>query len=102
MNRITYLNIIESMRDRLQAQQQETFDRLFIDQERSPLLALGLSFFLGMFGVDRFYLGQIGSGILKLITCGGLGFWWLIDLFLIMGATRRKNITTAQQTVFLV
>lgn len=30
--------------------------------------------------------------ILKLITCGGCGIWWLIDLFLIMGATREKNL----------
>lgn len=29
--------------------------------------------------------------MLKLITCGGCGIWWLIDLFLIMGATREKN-----------
>lgn len=30
--------------------------------------------------------------MLKLITCGGFGIWWLIDLFLIMGATREKNL----------
>ncbi len=34
---------------------------------------------LGMFGFDRFYRGQIGLGILKLITVGGVGVWWLID-----------------------
>ncbi len=39
-----------------------------------------ISFFLGMLGVDRFISGKIGTGILKLITFGGFGIWWLIDL----------------------
>ena len=41
------------------------------------------SIFLGELGIDRFYLGYIGTGILKLITCGGFGIWWLIDLIMI-------------------
>jgi len=43
-----------------------------------------LSFFLGGLGVDRFFTGYIGLGILKLITGGGCGVWWLIDLILIV------------------
>ncbi len=42
-----------------------------------------LSYFLGGLGVDRFYLGRIPTGVVKLLTGGGLGVWSLIDLFLI-------------------
>ncbi len=42
-----------------------------------------LSIVLGGLGIDRFYLGYTMLGILKLITGGGLGIWWLVDVILI-------------------
>lgn len=59
---------------------------------RHFLAVFFLSFMWGTFGVDRFYLGKIGTGILKLVTVGGLGIWVIIDLALIMsGAMRDKQ-----------
>lgn len=51
--------------------------------QKDWLTALLLSIFLGQLGIDRFYLGYIGLGILKLVTFGGCGIWWLIDLIMI-------------------
>ena len=58
---------------------------------KKPTTALIISFLGGGLGIDRFYLGQTGKGILKLITCGGFGIWSIIDLFIIMGAAREDN-----------
>lgn len=58
-------------------------DTLSGEKPKSWLVALLLSIFLGGLGIDRFYLGYIGLGILKLLTFGGCGIWYLIDLILI-------------------
>ena len=59
---------------------------------RHYLAVFFLSFMWGTFGVDRMYLGKVGTGILKLITFGGFGLWVIIDLVIIMtGAMRDKQ-----------
>ena len=59
---------------------------------KSKTTAIILSVLLGQLGVDRFYLGYVGLGVVKLITCGGFGIWWLIDLIMIItGGFRDKN-----------
>ena len=46
-------------------------------------LTLIMSVVFGQLGVDRFIMGQVGLGILKLITFGGCGVWWIVDIILI-------------------
>lgn len=53
------------------------------------LAAFFLSFFLGVFGADRFYLGYYGQGVLKLLTFGWFGIGALVDLGIIMGGGMR-------------
>jgi TM2 domain-containing membrane protein YozV len=57
--------------------------------DKRILPAALLCFFLGVFGAHRFYVGKVGTGVLELLTGGGLGIWWLIDFILIVcGAFR--------------
>lgn len=67
-------------------------DRLTYVNLTDPLLMLVISICFGVLGVDRFVLGDIGLGVGKLITCGGIYIWWIVDLFYIMDATREKNL----------
>lgn len=52
--------------------------------DKSNTVALLLCFFLGFLGVHRFYVGKIGTGVLMLVTLGGLGIWNLIDFIIIV------------------
>ncbi len=60
--------------------------------QKSFLATWLFSLFLGGLGVDRFYLGKIGTGIAKLLTLGGLGIWSLVDLVITLaGRQTDKN-----------
>lgn len=63
---------------------------------KDPTMTLIISLFAGSLGIDRFYIGDMGLGVLKLLTCGGFGIWSIIDWFLIMDATRDKNFEKIQ------
>lgn len=69
-------------------------------QFKDPTTSIIVSLLGGGLGIDRFMIGDTGMGIGKLLTCGGLGIWTIIDWFLIMGATREKNMETFQNVFY--
>ena len=58
---------------------------------KDPTMLLIVSLIAGYLGIDRFILGEVGLGIAKLFTCGGLGIWTIVDWFIIMDRTRDIN-----------
>jgi TM2 domain-containing membrane protein YozV len=59
--------------------------------DKSKIVAGILQIFLGCFGVGRFYVGNTGVGIAQLFTCGGLGFWALIDGIIFFVSDQRTD-----------
>jgi TM2 domain-containing membrane protein YozV len=49
-------------------------------ERQRQLTILKISFLAGYFGLDRFYRGEVELGVIKMITCGGLGVWYLVDV----------------------
>ncbi len=83
---------LNTVRDRLLLMDDDKWPNLQFIQFKDPTTALLISIFAGVYGIDRFYIGDTGMGIGKLLTCGGLGIWAIVDWFLIQGATKEKNM----------
>ncbi len=85
-----------SIRDRLVSLDDSKWSFIQTLQFKDPTTSLIVSLLGGPLGIDRFIIGDTGLGIAKLLTCGGLGIWTIVDWFLIMGATREKNMEKLQ------
>lgn len=90
---LTFQNIYATV----PSDRQPQFMSVYLQQQKNPTVAFGLSVFLGFLGVDRLYVGDLVLGLLKFITGGGFGIWYVVDLFLIAGCAREKNIQQARQ-----
>jgi TM2 domain-containing membrane protein YozV len=88
---------INLIRERLISMDDSKWPVLSTIQFKDPTTSLIVSLLGGGLGIDRFMIGDTGLGVGKLLTCGGLGIWTIIDWFMIMDATREKNIAKLQQ-----
>jgi len=91
---------LSAIRERLLSLDDSKWMMISTLQLKDPTTSLIISILVGHFGVDRFFIGDTGLGIVKLLTCGGLGIWTLVDWFLIMGATRQKNMEKIQPYLY--
>lgn len=82
---------LPSIRQQLLALPESRVGQVHGIQFKSPTTAIIISVLVGQLGIDRFYIGETGLGIAKLLTCGGVGIWTLVDWFLIMGRARQRN-----------
>lgn len=91
---------IPFVRERLLTLDESKWSFLSGIQFKNPTTALIISILLGGLGIDRFYIGDTGLGIGKLLTCGGLGIWTIIDWFMISGAAKQKNYNKLQSYLY--
>lgn len=79
------------IRQKMESMPDEKYTTFMALDLKDPIIIWVVSFFLGYLGIDRFLVGSIGAGVVKLLTFGGFGLWWLIDLFIIGKKTREVN-----------
>jgi TM2 domain-containing membrane protein YozV len=91
---------LNAIRERLLSLDDSKWGLVQTMQFKDPTTSIIVSLLGGGLGIDRFMIGDTGMGVGKLLTCGGLGIWTIIDWFLIMGATREKNMETFQNTFY--
>lgn len=88
------------IRDRLIAIDDSRWAMISTVALKDPTTVLIVSLLAGSMGIDRFMLGHTGAGIGKLLTCGGLGIWTIVDWFSIQTAARQVNMAKVQQFLY--
>lgn len=96
MDRLAYEREIMEMAGSLNDADRTKFISIYQSESLNPVVVFGWNVWLGWLGIDRFIVGDILLGVLKLITFGGLGIWQIVDCFLIGNRTRTKNIEKAR------
>lgn len=68
---------------------------------KDPNTILLLSILVGTLGIDRFLLDDVGMGVLKLLTCGGVYVWWIIDIINAQKRAREYNFKKFREALML-
>ncbi|MDR3048612.1 MAG: TM2 domain-containing protein [Elusimicrobiota bacterium] len=79
------------LREQLEELDEKKLNLVMATELKDPTTLIIVSILVGYFGIDRFMLGETGIGVAKLLTGGGCGIWWLVDLFLITDKTKEYN-----------
>ena len=82
---------INAVRDKLLALDESRAMLIHTISFKDPTTTLIVSILAGVYGIDRFMLGDTGLGVGKLLTCGGLGIWAIVDWFNIQSRAREIN-----------
>ncbi|MCS6904278.1 MAG: TM2 domain-containing protein [Bacteroidia bacterium] len=92
-------NKIPLVLKQLQTVDEDIFEKLKTVQYTNPQTILLISIFLGYLGIDRFMVNDYGLGLFKLLTCGGFGIGWIIDIFLIQNKAKENNFRKLESTI---
>ena len=87
---------VNIVRERLISLDDSKWAMISTIQFKDPTTILIVSILAGSLGIDRFMIGDTGLGVGKLLTCGGLGIWSIVDWFMIQKVTREKNMQKIQ------
>lgn len=79
------------IREKLLVADESALTRLSVLDLKDPMTILLVSIFVGSLGIDRFLVGDIGLGILKLLTAGVCGIMTIVDWFIMMNRTKELN-----------
>lgn len=93
--------MLKEFQQNMSVQQADMFIEQYYALRKDPSTALLLSFLLGFMGVDRFYLGDIGAGLFKLVTFGGCGLVYVLDWLFIWNHTQKHNQALAQRIAIM-
>ena len=91
-----------AMQQGLTDQQKLIFMSQYNSEKKDRTTGLILAVLIGKFGVDRFYLNDIGLGILKFVTLGGCLIWWVVDWFTVQGRVDEYNRRKALEILLAV
>lgn len=90
---------IPYIRQKLETLEESRMNYLYAVDLKDPKIYLLISIFLGGWGVDRFLLGDIGMGVLKLLTGGVCGILWIIDIINISKTVKEDNLNKIMQVI---